>query len=224
MFQGTCDDTASWPPRRPADGQQRAALRRECDGTRSRGPDQTQSSHVLNGTSGGLVLWCLRVTSEPTSAHPCLSVCLRAKRPPEDTRWRSSRGTAPHKKSSLAAQRTGGHRRVTTRKTTGDLATRRGAGDPERRAEWMTVLRCGHLRSAPVVVEVCCTHGVGTAYIPCILVGLHAPCLGASSMASCLSSNAQTRLRCPTERVVACFLMTDREEDLKTLRCVHPTK
>ena len=25
-FQGTCDDTASWPPRRPADGQQRAAL------------------------------------------------------------------------------------------------------------------------------------------------------------------------------------------------------
>ena len=38
-------------------------------------------------------------------------------------------------------------------KTTGDLATRRGAGDPVRRAEWMTVLRYGHLRSAPVVVD-----------------------------------------------------------------------
>ena len=46
----------------------------------------------------------------------------------------------------------GGHRGVATRKTTGDLTTRRGAGDPVRRAEWMMVLRYGHLRSAPVVV------------------------------------------------------------------------
>ena len=43
---------------------------------------------------------------------------------------------------------------MATKKTTGDLATRRGAGDPVRRAEWMTVLRHGHLWSAPVVVEV----------------------------------------------------------------------
>ena len=49
----------------------------------------------------------------------------------------------------------GGHRSVATRKTTGDLATRRGAGDPVRRAEWMTVSRYGHLRSAPVVVDGC---------------------------------------------------------------------
>ena len=49
----------------------------------------------------------------------------------------------------------GGHRSVATRKTTGDLATRRGAGDPETRAEWMKVLRYGHLRSAPVVVDAC---------------------------------------------------------------------
>ena len=42
--------------------------------------------------------------------------------------------------------------------TTGDLATRRGAGDPVRRSEWMTVSRYGHLRSAPVVVDACgCT-------------------------------------------------------------------
>ena len=47
----------------------------------------------------------------------------------------------------------GGHRRVATRETTGDLATRRGAGDPETRAEWMKVLRYGHLWSAPVVAH-----------------------------------------------------------------------
>ena len=41
----------------------------------------------------------------------------------------------------------------------------------------MTVLRCGHLWSTPVVVEVGSTHGVGTAYTPCVLVGLHAPSL-----------------------------------------------
>ena len=44
---------------------------------------------------------------------------------------------------------------MATRETTGDLATRRGAGDPETRAEWMKVLRYGHLRSAPVVVDAC---------------------------------------------------------------------
>ena len=90
------------------------------------------------------------------------------KRPPEDTRWWSSRGTAP--RGSAAA---GGHRRV-TRKTTGDLATRRGARE---RAERMTVLRYGHLRSAPVDVG-------------CSVVGLHVPDLGASSMASFLSRRA----------------------------------
>ena len=58
----------------------------------------------------------------------------------------------------------------------------------------MKVLRYGHLRSAPVVVDAAYTHGVGTAYTPCSVVGLHAPCLGASSMASSLSDDAQTRL------------------------------
>ena len=36
---------------------------------------------------------------------------------------RTPRWPAPHRKSRPAAQRTGGHRRVATRKTTGDLAT-----------------------------------------------------------------------------------------------------
>ena len=91
--------------------------------------------------------------------------------------WRSSGGTqSPTRKTSPAAQRTGGHRRVATRKTTGDLATRRGAGDPVRRAEWTTVFRYGHLRSAPVVVDV----GLRAEWshpAPCILVALHAPVL-----------------------------------------------
>ena len=56
-----------------------------------------------------------------------------------------------------------------------------------RRAEWMTVLRYGHLRSAPVVVDAGKTQGVGTAYTPCNAVVLHAPKQGASSMALCLS-------------------------------------
>ena len=47
--------------------------------------------------------------------------------------------------------------------------------DPETSAEWMTVLRYGHLRSAPVVVDVGFKHGVGTAYTRCSFIGLHAP-------------------------------------------------
>ena len=67
-------------------------------------------------------------------------------RPPVGTWMRPFRGTALRKKTSLAAQRTGGQ-------VTGHLTTRRGAGDPETRAEWTTVLRCGRLRSAPLVVD-----------------------------------------------------------------------
>ena len=124
-------------PRRPADGQQRAALRREGDGTPRRvpGSDPPQSSHVLYGTSGVLSSAAYALHQSLLQLKSVLS-CLQAKRPPEDTRWRSSRGT-----TSSAAKRTGGHRRVATRKTTGDLATQRGASDPERRAEWTTVLR-----------------------------------------------------------------------------------
>ena len=72
------------------------------------------------------------------------------------------------------------------------------------------VLRYGHLRPAPVVVVVGFTHGVGTANTSSSLDGLHALRLGASSMAYCLSDDAQSRLLGRTERTVACFLMTDR--------------
>ena len=101
----------------------------------------------------GLSSSCLRVSLEFTSAHQCPACACGQKTTLRAPRWRSSRGTAPKTKSRPAAQRTGGHRRVATRKTTGDLTTRRGAGHPVRRAEWMTVLRYGHLRSAPVVVD-----------------------------------------------------------------------
>ena len=97
--------------------------------------------------------WCLRVSLNFTSAQQCPACAFGQKTTLRAPRWRSSRGTAPKTKSRPAAQRTGGHRGVATRKTTGDLATRRGAGDPETRAEWTTVLRYGHLLSAPVVVD-----------------------------------------------------------------------
>ena len=38
-----------------------------------------------------------------------------------------------------------------------------------------------------------CTHGVGTAYTPCSPVCLHAPDMGASFMASCLSPTSKSR-------------------------------
>ena len=64
----------------------------------------------------------------------------------------------------------------------------------------MTVFRHGHLRSAPVA-------GLRTEWEPPTLRGflreVHAPCQGASSMAYCLSSEAQTCLRCHKVRVVA---------------------
>ena len=79
----------------------------------------------------GLSFWC----------HQCPAGACGQKTTLRAPRWRSSRGTAPNRKSRPAAG--GGHRGVATRKTT---------GDPERRAEWTTVLRYGHLLSAPVVV------------------------------------------------------------------------
>ena len=136
----------------------------------------------LRHQRGVLSLWCLRLTSKSTSAqsvHACACGQKDHLRTPGGSLPEPLR---PTRRPVAAAQRTGGHRRVTTRKTMGDLATRRGAGDPETRAEWKPVSRYGHLRSAPVVVDVGFTHGVGTAYAPCSPVGLHAPDMGASSM------------------------------------------
>ena len=96
----------------------------------------------------------------------------------------------------------GGHRRVATRKTTGDLTTRRGAGDPVRRAEWTTVLRYGHLRSALVVVDAC----VRTEWEPPTLRAALSISTRPSRRlldASCLSNDAHSRLCCNGVRVVA---------------------
>ena len=90
------------------------------------GSDQPQPSHVLYGTSGVLSSGAYALQSPLQLAK----VVPADKRSPEDTRWRSSRGTALRKKSSPAAQRTGGHRRVTTRKTTGGYPATQGT-DPE---------------------------------------------------------------------------------------------
>ena len=79
---------------------------------------------------------------------------LRAKDHLEGTKVAVSPRYCAVQKVQTGSAAAGGHRRVATRETTGDLATRSGAGDPETRAEWMKVLRYGHLRSAPVVVGV----------------------------------------------------------------------
>ena len=167
--------TTQRPPRRPADGQQRAALRERVTGHQERSRGLISPSRRMYSTAPvrGLSSWCLRVSLKSTSVHQCPACAFGQKTTLRAPRWRSSRGTAPNRKSRPAAQRTGGHRGVATRKTTSDLTTRRGAGDPVRRAEWMTVLRYGHLRSAPVVVDAAYTHGVGTAYAPCSPVALH---------------------------------------------------
>ena len=136
-----------WPPRRPADGQQRAALRRGSDGTRSRGlssPSRRMFSTAPAGVSFPLVP--ARDTGSPRQLTPC-AVSKSSYRHQEAV---FPRYCAPQKvKTGSAAA--GGHRRVATRKTTGGNPATKGT-DPERRAEWMTVSRHGHLQSAPVVV------------------------------------------------------------------------
>ena len=95
-------------------------------------------------------------------------------RPPVGTRTRPSRDTALHRKTSPAAKRTGGYRRVATRKVTGGYPAPKGT-DKRVRAEWNN--------SVTLRPPVVCTgrgggsftHGLGTACTPWILVGLHAP-------------------------------------------------
>ena len=95
-------------------------------------------------------------TRDIRSPHQLTSVhlSLRAKDHLEGTKVAVFPRYCAELKVQTGSAAAGGHRGVATRKTTGDLTTRRGAGDPVRRAEWMTVLRYGHLRSAPVEVDV----------------------------------------------------------------------
>ena len=65
---------------------------------------------------------CDHDSVSPYTAQGRVQHVPAGKRPPQDTRLRPSRGTAPHRKSRPAAQRSGGHRRVATRKATRDPA------------------------------------------------------------------------------------------------------
>ena len=56
----------------------------------------------------------------------------------------------------------------------------------------MKVLRYGHLRSAPVVVDTCVRTEWEPPTLRCSPVALHAPDMGASSMASCLSDDERS--------------------------------
>ena len=65
-------------------------------------------------------------------SSPVSSKCLRAKDPLEGTKVAVFPSLCAPQRPDRAAQRTGGHRRVATRKTTGDLTTRRGQVTPRR--------------------------------------------------------------------------------------------
>ena len=89
---------------------------------------------------------------------------------------------------------------MATRKTTGDLTTRRGAGDPARRAEWMTVSRYGHLQSALVVVDAC----VRTEWEPPTLrAALWVSTRPSRRLLDASCNHAHSRLCCNGVRVVA---------------------
>ena len=99
-IQRTCDDTASWPPRRPADGQQRAALRERVTGHQEGSRGLISPSRRMYSTAPvrGLSSWCLRVSLKSTSAHQCPACACGQKTTLRAPRWRSSRASAPHKK------------------------------------------------------------------------------------------------------------------------------
>ena len=115
------------------------------------GSDQPQSSHVLYGTNGVVPTRDIEVHI----SSPFSSMCLRAK---DHLRTPGGGLPEPLRPTTRPVRQRRGLAVITeeaTRKTTGDLTTRRGAGDPETRAEWVTVLRYGHLWSAQVVVDTC---------------------------------------------------------------------
>ena len=68
-------------------------------------------------------------------SSPVPSMSLRAKDHLEGTKVAVFPRYCAENKVQTGSAAAGGHRGVATRKTTGDLATRRGAGDPETRAE-----------------------------------------------------------------------------------------
>ena len=92
---------------------------------------------------------------------------------------------------------------------TGDLATRRGAGDQEGRAEWTTVSR---YRSAPVVVDAGSRKEWEPPTLLAALCELHAPDLGASSMAS---SPATRTCVCYQEHTFSCRCFAGEKQQVQ---------
>ena len=139
------------------------------------GSDQPQSSHVLCGTSGVFVLWCLRVSPKSTSAQQCPACASRQKdhlRTPGGSLSEPLRLTERpvRQRSGLAATeewRPGRRRAVTQRQR-----------EPTQRLE-LSGRRCHAMAtSGPVRGRRWFPHGVGTAYTPCILVGTPRAWLG----------------------------------------------
>ena len=163
---------------------------RESDGTRSQGLISPSRRTFSTAPAGLLIpLVPTRVIGVHISS-PMSSMCLRAKDHLEGTEVVVFPRYCAENKVQTGSAAAGGHRSVGTRKTMGGLASRRGTGDPERQAEWTTVLRYGHLRSAPVVVDAGYA-GSGNrlrSVQPCV----NSTRLGASSRAYRLSDDAHT--------------------------------
>ena len=148
------------------------------------------------------------------------SLSLRAKDHLEGTKVEvSPRYCAPQKVQTGSAA-AGGHRRVATRKTTGDLATRRGAATQreelsgQRRyatatsglhRSWWTLV---YARSGNRL------HSVQPFLSPRAL-------RGASSMASCLSVDAQTRRFDPTRSLFRKFTWSAESSISPAHPCPH---
>ena len=82
-IQRTCDDTARWPPRRPADGQQRAAGHREgSQGLTS----PSRHAHLRRYYAVGAIRRCQRRTVRGGSG-PSVSPPFQLGRPP---RWKGT--------------------------------------------------------------------------------------------------------------------------------------
>ena len=163
------------------------------------------------GASEGFILLVPTRLTEFHISSPVPSLSLRAKDHLEGTKVAVSPRYCAENKVQTGSAAAGGHRR------SGDHGRRRSTWLPEeeqatqrRRAEWMKVLRYGHLRSAPVVVAAWLYARSGNR--------LHSvqPCgsprafdMGASSMAYCLSVEVHKHVVAGSNvyAVVSCFRM-----------------
>ena len=180
-IQRTCDTSAG-----PHEDPLTASSGRPSERVTGRGPGVSSAPVVAchpRHKRGSYLLVPTHETGSPlqlTSRLPFINPLVGTKKN------KPSRGTAPRKKTSPAANwrppKSGDQR-----KTTGGYPATKGT-DPETElnGHWCCAMATSGLHRS----WCWSTHGVETVYTPCILCELHAPCQCASMKASCLSSNA----------------------------------